>query len=67
LKVSRLYRLLHQPGVTAPMIGASKLRYLYDAVAELDVRLSEDEMPLLEELYQPRPILGLEVNLPARS
>ncbi|GAC1432418.1 MAG: aldo/keto reductase [Chloroflexota bacterium] len=50
--------LLHQPGVTAPIVGASKMAHLEDAVAALDVRLSADEQRLLEEPYQPHPVLG---------
>jgi 1-deoxyxylulose-5-phosphate synthase len=50
--------LLAQPGVTAPIVGASKLDHLDDAVAALDVRLDADERRFLEELYQPHPVLG---------
>jgi 1-deoxyxylulose-5-phosphate synthase len=50
--------LLAQPGVTAPIVGASKLDHLDDAVAALDVRLDADERRFLEELYQPNPVLG---------
>jgi 1-deoxyxylulose-5-phosphate synthase len=51
--------LLHKPGVTAPIIGASKISHLEDAVGALEVSLSEDEMNNLEEPYQPHPVLGL--------
>jgi aryl-alcohol dehydrogenase (NADP+) len=51
--------LLHQPAVTAPIVGASKMKHLEDAVAALEVSLSEEEQAFLEELYQPHPILGL--------
>ena len=50
--------LLHRPGVTAPIIGASKMSHLEDAVAAVDVKLSEEEMMLLEEPYCPHPVLG---------
>ena len=50
--------LLHQPGVTAPIIGASKMRHLEEDVAALDIELSEEELQMLEEPYQPHPILG---------
>jgi 1-deoxyxylulose-5-phosphate synthase len=50
--------LLAQPGVTAPIIGASKAPHLEEAVAALDVRLDADELRFLEELYQPHPVLG---------
>jgi aryl-alcohol dehydrogenase (NADP+) len=50
--------LLAQPGVTAPIVGASKAPHLEEAVAALDVRLDDDERRFLEELYQPHPVLG---------
>jgi 1-deoxyxylulose-5-phosphate synthase len=52
--------LLHKPGVTAPIIGASKISHLEDAVKALEVSLTEDEMNYLEEPYQPHPVLGLD-------
>lgn len=50
--------LLHQPGVTAPIIGASKMHHLDDAVAAISVKLSEDELKALAEHYTPHPVLG---------
>ena len=50
--------LLHQPGVTAPIIGASKMHHLEDAVAALKIELSDDECAQLEDPYQPHPVLG---------
>jgi aryl-alcohol dehydrogenase (NADP+) len=50
--------LLHQPGVTAPIIGASKMQHLEEAVASLDIQLDRDELQYLEELYQPHPVHG---------
>ncbi|AMV22695.1 aldo/keto reductase [Planctomyces sp. SH-PL14] len=50
--------LLHQPTVTAPIIGASKPRHLDDALSALAVKLSEDEIRRLTEPYEPHPILG---------
>ena len=50
--------LLHQDGVTAPIIGASKMPHLEQAVAALDIALSADECAYLEELYQPHPVMG---------
>jgi aryl-alcohol dehydrogenase-like predicted oxidoreductase len=52
--------LLHQPGVTAPIVGASRMEHLEDAVAALEVRLSEEERKELEEPYRPHPVLGHE-------
>lgn len=50
--------LMHKPGVVAPIIGASKMYQLDDAIAALDLSLSADEMAALEQPYQPHPILG---------
>jgi len=52
--------LLHQPGVTAPIVGATKIRHLEQAVSALDIELSEDERARLEEPYRPHPVLGHE-------
>jgi aryl-alcohol dehydrogenase (NADP+) len=51
--------LLAKPAVTAPIIGASKLSHLDEAVDALAIRLSPDDMAFLEEPYQPHPVLGL--------
>ena len=45
--------LLHKSAVTAPIVGATKPNHLDDAVASLSVKLSEEEIRQLEELYQP--------------
>jgi aryl-alcohol dehydrogenase (NADP+) len=50
--------LLAKPGVTAPIIGASKLPHLDDAVAALAIRLDAEETAFLEAPYQPHAILG---------
>ncbi len=50
--------LLHKPGVTAPIVGASKPGHLDDAVAAVDVTLTDDEIKLLEQPYRPHPISG---------
>jgi aryl-alcohol dehydrogenase (NADP+) len=50
--------LLHQPGISAPIVGASKMQHLEDMAAALDIRLGESEMRYLEELYRPHPVLG---------
>jgi len=57
--VMALAWLLQQPGVTSPIIGASKISHLEDAIAALDVKLEADELKALEEPYQPHPMLGL--------
>jgi aryl-alcohol dehydrogenase (NADP+) len=51
--------LLRQPGVTAPIVGASKMEQLDQAVAALDVKLTDDEARRLEEPYVPHQVLGM--------
>jgi aryl-alcohol dehydrogenase-like predicted oxidoreductase len=50
--------LLHKPGVTAPIVGATKLEHLEDALAAAELALSADEIARLEEPYVPHPVLG---------
>jgi aryl-alcohol dehydrogenase-like predicted oxidoreductase len=50
--------LLHKPGVTAPIVGATKLSHLEDAIAAVEVPLSRQEIARLEEPYRPHPVLG---------
>jgi aryl-alcohol dehydrogenase (NADP+) len=50
--------MLGQEGITAPIIGASKMPHLEQAVAALEIELTEDERAYLDELYQPHPVLG---------
>lgn len=50
--------LLHKPGVTAPIVGASKPHHLQDAVAAVNLKLSNEEISTLESVYVPHPVLG---------
>jgi aryl-alcohol dehydrogenase (NADP+) len=50
--------ILQQPGITAPVVGASKMQHLEDAVAAAQLRLDEAELKALEEPYQPHRVLG---------
>ncbi|HJS93070.1 MAG TPA: aldo/keto reductase [Solirubrobacteraceae bacterium] len=50
--------LLHKPGVTAPIVGATKLEHLEDALAAEQLSLSPEEMQRLEEPYVPHAIAG---------
>jgi 1-deoxyxylulose-5-phosphate synthase len=50
--------LMHRPGVTAPIVGATKPGHLQDALAAEELELSEEEMRRLEEPYVPHPVLG---------
>jgi 1-deoxyxylulose-5-phosphate synthase len=47
--------LLRKPGVTSPIVGATKPHHLDDAIAALSVTLSDEDMTRLEEVYEPRP------------
>jgi 1-deoxyxylulose-5-phosphate synthase len=50
--------LLHRPGVTAPIVGATKLEHLEDALAATELDMSAEDMLRLEESYVPHPVLG---------
>ncbi|HTU96560.1 MAG TPA: aldo/keto reductase [Solirubrobacteraceae bacterium] len=50
--------LLHKPGVTAPIVGATKLEHLEDALAAEQLSLSEAEIERLEERYVPHAVAG---------
>jgi len=50
--------LLHKPGITAPIVGATKLSHLEDAIAAVEVPLTPDEIARLEEPYQPHRVVG---------
>ena len=50
--------LLAKPAVTAPIVGATRIGHLDDAVAALDVNLTDDEIARLEAPYRPHPVLG---------
>jgi aryl-alcohol dehydrogenase-like predicted oxidoreductase len=50
--------LMHRPGVTAPIVGATKLAHLQDALAAEELSLTDDEMQRLEGPYIPHPVLG---------
>jgi 1-deoxyxylulose-5-phosphate synthase len=52
--------LLHKPAVTAPIVGATKSHHLEEAVASLDVKLSDTEIEALEPPYVPHRIAGFE-------
>lgn len=50
--------ILSKPGVSAPIIGASKMRHLHEAVEALEIDLAEEEIKRLEDGYIPHPVLG---------
>ena len=50
--------LLHKPVITAPIVGATKLEHLDDALGSLEVKLSAEEIAALEEPYAPHAVAG---------
>ena len=53
--------LLHKPGVTAPIVGATKAEHLEDALAAEQLELSEEELARLEEPYVPHAVSGIAI------
>jgi len=52
--------LLHQPGVTSPIVGASRMEHLEEAVKALEIELTAEEQKALGDPYEPHPVLGHE-------
>jgi len=50
--------VLQAPGVTSPIVGATKVQHLKDLIAAVDIELSAEEIAALEKPYKPHPILG---------
>jgi aryl-alcohol dehydrogenase-like predicted oxidoreductase len=50
--------LLSRPGVTAPIVGASKPPQLQDAIAAVELELTSEEIAELETPYRPHKVLG---------
>jgi aryl-alcohol dehydrogenase (NADP+) len=50
--------VLNKPYVHSPIIGATKMDHLDQAIAAIDIKLSDDELKRLEEPYKPHPVLG---------
>jgi aryl-alcohol dehydrogenase-like predicted oxidoreductase len=53
--------LLHKPGVTAPIVGATKAEHLDDALAAEQLALSDEEIARLEEPYVPHKVSGIAI------
>jgi aryl-alcohol dehydrogenase-like predicted oxidoreductase len=51
--------ILSKPAITSPIVGATKLHHLQDAVAAVELKLTPDEVKALEEPYAPHAVLGL--------
>jgi 1-deoxyxylulose-5-phosphate synthase len=52
--------LLHKPGVTAPIVGSTRIEHLEEAIVAAELSLSEDEIGRLEEPYVPHAVSGHE-------
>ncbi len=52
--------LLSKPAVAAPILGATKLAHLDDAIEAVEKQLSDEEITLLEAPYQPHPVKGIQ-------
>jgi aryl-alcohol dehydrogenase-like predicted oxidoreductase len=52
--------LLSKPGITSPIVGATKPRHLSEAAAAVSLRLMPEEIASLEEPYTPHPVLGFK-------
>ena len=50
--------VLQQPGITSPIIGATKPHHISDAVAALELKLDESDLQSLTDPYKPRPIMA---------
>jgi aryl-alcohol dehydrogenase-like predicted oxidoreductase len=50
--------LLSRPAVSAPIVGATKLLHLEDAIAAVDLALSPEEVAVLEAPYRPHAVRG---------
>ena len=58
--------ILQAPGVTAPIIGATKIPHLKELFATVDITLSAEEIAALEEPYRPQPLIGHEQPHPKK-
>ena len=58
--------IMQAPGVTAPIVGATKTAHLKDIIKSVDIKLSAEEVAALEKPYRPHPILGHDQPVPAR-
>jgi aryl-alcohol dehydrogenase-like predicted oxidoreductase len=58
--------LMAKPGLTAPIVGATKEQHVTDALAAEQLELTNDEVEALEEPYVPHPVLGIEVVMPTK-
>ena len=59
--------LVQKPGVTAPVIGATKVSHVQDAVAAAELALTLEEVAMLDEPYRALPVIGHGVAPGART
>jgi aryl-alcohol dehydrogenase (NADP+) len=58
--------IVHAPGVTAPIIGATKTQHLKELIEAVELKLSAEEIAAIEKPYRPHPVLGHEQPEPRR-
>src|SRR5690348_1547312 len=58
--------ILQAPGVTAPIIGATKVKHVKELLAAVEIKLTREEVAALEKPYEPHPVLGFEPPRPAK-
>jgi len=58
--------ILQAPGVTAPIIGATKLNHVKELLASVDIKLTKEEVAALEKPYEPHQVLGFEPPRPVK-
>jgi len=58
--------ILAAPGVTSPIVGATKTRHLVELFEAVDIKLGAEEVAALEEPYRPHPIIGYEQPRPPK-
>jgi 1-deoxyxylulose-5-phosphate synthase len=56
--------LLQKKPVAAPIFGPTKMSHIEDTVVALSIKLTPEEIALLEEPYVPHPVIGVEVTPP---
>ncbi len=58
--------VLQAPGVTAPIVGTTRLTHVKELIGSIEIKLSKEEVAALENPYEPHPVLGYEPPRPAR-
>jgi aryl-alcohol dehydrogenase-like predicted oxidoreductase len=58
--------ILQAPGVTAPIVGATKTHHIKELIDAVSIKLSNEEVQVLEQPYRPHPVLGFDYPRPSR-